>query len=218
MLIHQIHFPVYLLPQMKLPFLPTGKHRAFPIRGDSMPPIKEGSFVIGKFIEKLEIESVSSGSMLYEEPVNFKLITNDDKENDIKELIYDQNKTDDGKYYYTKLDLKVFDYDKKSIEDTNNVQFTELQSLEKENKQNVNEIIKKYDEVIAVAALDEGGNLATFTSRDFTVDIVAPGTNIYSTHLNNNYCKMSGTSQASPFVAGICALIKAALKNQNLLF
>jgi subtilase family serine protease len=28
---------------------------------------------------------------------------------------------------------------------------------------------------------------------------------------------MSGTSQASPFVAGICALIKAALKNKNLL-
>ena len=75
----------------------------------------------------------------------------------------------------------------------------------------------RYDEVIAVAALDESGSLATFTSKDFTVDIVAPGTNIYSTHLNGNYCKMSGTSQASPFVAGICALIKSALKNQNLL-
>lgn len=42
------------LPQMKLPFLPTGKHRAFPIKGDSMPPIKEGSFVIAKFIERME--------------------------------------------------------------------------------------------------------------------------------------------------------------------
>lgn len=42
------------LPQMKLPFLPTGKHRAFPIKGDSMPPIREGSFVIGKFIERME--------------------------------------------------------------------------------------------------------------------------------------------------------------------
>ncbi len=48
--------PVYMeaLPRMKLPFLPTGKHRAFPITGDSMPPIQEGSFVIGKYIEKLD--------------------------------------------------------------------------------------------------------------------------------------------------------------------
>jgi transcriptional regulator with XRE-family HTH domain len=48
--------PEYIekLPQMKLPFLPTGKHRAFPIKGDSMPPIKEGSFVIGKYVERFE--------------------------------------------------------------------------------------------------------------------------------------------------------------------
>ena len=75
----------------------------------------------------------------------------------------------------------------------------------------------RYDEVIAVAALDQNGSLATFTSKDETIDIVAPGVDIYSTHLNNEYCKMSGTSQASPFVAGICALIKSALKKQNLL-
>jgi transcriptional regulator with XRE-family HTH domain len=42
------------LPKMKLPFLPTGKHRAFPIKGDSMPPIREGSFVIAKYIERPE--------------------------------------------------------------------------------------------------------------------------------------------------------------------
>ena len=42
------------LPQMKLPFLPTGKHRAFPIKGDSMPPIREGSFVIAKYLEKFD--------------------------------------------------------------------------------------------------------------------------------------------------------------------
>lgn len=48
--------PEYIekLPQMRLPFLPTGKHRAFPIKGDSMPPIKEGSFVIAKYLEKIE--------------------------------------------------------------------------------------------------------------------------------------------------------------------
>lgn len=42
------------LPRMKLPFLPVGKHRAFPIKGDSMPPLKDGSFVIGKYLEKLD--------------------------------------------------------------------------------------------------------------------------------------------------------------------
>lgn len=48
--------PEYIekLPQMRLPFLPTGKHRAFPIKGDSMPPIKEGSFVIAKYLEKFD--------------------------------------------------------------------------------------------------------------------------------------------------------------------
>lgn len=45
--------PEYIeqLQKMKLPFLPTGKHRAFPIKGDSMLPMKDGSFVIGRFIE-----------------------------------------------------------------------------------------------------------------------------------------------------------------------
>ncbi|MBS1650825.1 MAG: LexA family transcriptional regulator [Bacteroidetes bacterium] len=42
------------LPKMSLPFLPTGKHRAFPIKGDSMPPIREGSFVIAKYLEKID--------------------------------------------------------------------------------------------------------------------------------------------------------------------
>jgi transcriptional regulator with XRE-family HTH domain len=46
------------LPIMKLPFRITGKHRAFPIKGDSMPPVKEGSFVVGKFVESAnEIEN-----------------------------------------------------------------------------------------------------------------------------------------------------------------
>lgn len=48
------------LPKMQLPFLPTGKHRAFPIKGDSMPPIKEGSFVIAKYVER--IEDIKNGS------------------------------------------------------------------------------------------------------------------------------------------------------------
>lgn len=40
------------LPIMSLNFLPTGKHRAFPIKGDSMHPwVKDGDVVIGEYIE-----------------------------------------------------------------------------------------------------------------------------------------------------------------------
>lgn len=45
--------PEYIeqLQRIKLPFLPSGKHRAFPIKGDSMHPMKDGSFVVAKFVE-----------------------------------------------------------------------------------------------------------------------------------------------------------------------
>lgn len=39
------------LKNIKLPFLPTGKHRAFPIKGDSMLPTKDGSYVVAQFLE-----------------------------------------------------------------------------------------------------------------------------------------------------------------------
>jgi len=39
------------LQYISLPFLKQGKYRAFPIEGDSMPPHREGSFVIGEYVE-----------------------------------------------------------------------------------------------------------------------------------------------------------------------
>ena len=53
--------PEYIeqLQKIKLPFLPTGKHRAFPIKGDSMLPMKDGSFVIGRFVE--DIKDIKTG-------------------------------------------------------------------------------------------------------------------------------------------------------------
>ncbi len=42
------------LPVMNLPFKITGKHRAFGIKGDSMPPLKDGSIVVGKYVESLD--------------------------------------------------------------------------------------------------------------------------------------------------------------------
>ena len=49
--------PEYIseLPQMKLPFMPTGKHRAFPIKGDSMEPgVKEGAYIVGRYVEHVK--------------------------------------------------------------------------------------------------------------------------------------------------------------------
>jgi len=53
--------PEYIehLDKIKLPFLPTGKHRAFPIKGDSMLPVKSGAYIVAKFIE--DIRDVKDG-------------------------------------------------------------------------------------------------------------------------------------------------------------
>ncbi len=42
------------LPIMGLPFKIVGKHRAFTIKGDSMPPLKDGTIVVGRYIESLD--------------------------------------------------------------------------------------------------------------------------------------------------------------------
>lgn len=54
--------PEYIeqLQKIKLPFLPTGKHRAFPIKGDSMHPMKDGSYVVASFVE--DINDVKDGT------------------------------------------------------------------------------------------------------------------------------------------------------------
>jgi transcriptional regulator with XRE-family HTH domain len=46
--------PTYLqeLPTLRLPFLSKDrKYRAFPIAGDSMPPVVHGSYVVGEFVQ-----------------------------------------------------------------------------------------------------------------------------------------------------------------------
>jgi len=62
--------------------------------------------------------------------------------------------------------------------------------------------------VIAVAATDHNDDLADFSSYGATsVDLAAPGDEIYSTFPGNSYGTLSGTSMATPHVAGALALV-----------
>ncbi|WP_312508885.1 XRE family transcriptional regulator [Chryseobacterium culicis] len=42
---------IEVLQTMSLPFLRNGKFRAFPVEGDSMPPYKDGTLIIGEYVE-----------------------------------------------------------------------------------------------------------------------------------------------------------------------
>ena len=85
--------PEYIeqLQKIKLPFLPTGKHRAFPIKGDSMLPIKPGSFVVGKFVEnRTDIISGKTYVLLtLNDGIVYKRVYNQIKEKNSLKLVSD---------------------------------------------------------------------------------------------------------------------------------
>ena len=65
----------------------------------------------------------------------------------------------------------------------------------------------KYDETIAVSAIDKYDQLASFSSYGPEIDLTAPGVDINSTYNNGYYKVLSGTSMACPHVTGTAALV-----------
>lgn len=64
------------------------------------------------------------------------------------------------------------------------------------------------DYLMVVAATTSSGGLAFFSNiGKVTVDVAAPGSNVYSTVPGNGYANMSGTSMATPTTVGVTAQV-----------
>jgi len=70
-----------------------------------------------------------------------------------------------------------------------------------------------YESVMSVGAVDSTETIASFSQYNTQVDISAPGVDVRSTTPGGNYRSYSGTSMATPHVAGVAALVWSHFPN-----
>jgi thermitase len=72
-----------------------------------------------------------------------------------------------------------------------------------------------YAEVVSVAATDNKDHRASFSNANADVEIAGPGVNVQSTYTAGQYMSLSGTSMATPHVAGVAGVIATLNPSAN---
>lgn len=70
--------------------------------------------------------------------------------------------------------------------------------------------------IIVVGAINKNGYRASFSSYGYELDVVAPGENVYTLYPGNRTTIASGTSFATPQVAGLAAMILSKYPDSSL--
>lgn len=72
-----------------------------------------------------------------------------------------------------------------------------------------------YEACLAISALDPDGSLANYSNTGPEIELCAPGSTVLSTVTFDDYDQFSGTSMASPVVAGVAGLTRSEWELDN---